>query len=110
MRLSNEIVSGNEKNSKPFFAKVTSASASNVNVQADRECRNLKMQFPFGIVSTPTVGSKVVIIPTENECVLSGTVNLQENLEPGELMLYSSGGASIILKNNGKVLINGKEY
>ena len=45
MRLSNEIVSGNEKNSKPFFAKVTSASASNVTVQADRECRNLKMQY-----------------------------------------------------------------
>ena len=28
-------------------------------------------------------------------------------LEPGELMLYSSGGANIVLKNDGQVLING---
>ena len=32
-----------------------------------------------------------------------------EPLEPGEVMLYSAGGASIVLKNNGKVLINGRE-
>ena len=31
------------------------------------------------------------------------------DLNPGEVMLFSSGGASIVLKNNGKVLINGKE-
>ena len=30
-------------------------------------------------------------------------------LEEGELMLYSKGGASIVLKNDGRVLVNGKE-
>ena len=39
-----------------------------------------------------------------------GVVAPQEKLESGELMLYSAGGASITLKNDGNVYINGKKY
>ncbi len=34
--------------------------------------------------------------------------DVRGDLKPGELMLYSAGGASIVLKNDGSVLINGK--
>ena len=39
-----------------------------------------------------------------------GVIADRTELEEGEVMMYSKGGASVILKNNGKVLINGEEY
>ena len=37
-----------------------------------------------------------------------GVLAAAENLSEGEVMLRSSGGASIVLKNDGTVLINGR--
>lgn len=89
------------------IGKVTSADNNTVTVQSDQEYRQIKNAAPFGIASIPPVGSKAVISPTNNGFIYTGTFNQTQNLEPGELMLYSSGGANIILKNNGDVLING---
>ncbi len=43
-------------------------------------------------------------------CVSLGVLGQEQSLSEGELMLYSKGGASIVLKNDGRVLINGREY
>ena len=40
-----------------------------------------------------------------------GIVNKKEfSLEPGEIMLYSAGGATLELKNDGFVYINGVKF
>ncbi len=110
MWISKEIVSNENKDEKSFFGKITDANAANLVVQADRECRAPKIILPFGVASVPSVGSKVVLTQVNNEYVLLGSLNSGVSLSPGELMLYSAGGASIVLKNSGEVLINGKEY
>ena len=110
MWVSKEIVSGGNEKGNMFFGKVTDADSTNLNVQTDVENRNPKVISPYGIVSVPEVGSKVVMTKVEDEFLLSGSLQDNTSLEPGELMLYSAGGASIVLKNDGKVLINGVEY
>lgn len=93
------------KNTK--IGKVTSANNDNVTIQSEQEYREIKNASPFGIVSVPPIGAKATITPTDTGFVYTGVLNQSSNLEPGEVMLYSSGGANIVLKNNGQVLING---
>ena len=57
----------------------------------------------------PQGNEDAVVISTDGGRVCLG-VKIPANdyhLSPGELALYSAGGASIILKNNGSVIING---
>lgn len=90
--------------------EVTSTQEGTVTVQSEQEHREISTAAPFGIVSIPPIGTKAVVTPTEQGFVYTGAINQQaDGLEPGELMLYSSGGAKIVLKNDGKVLINGRE-
>lgn len=89
------------------LGKVTSSTKDTVTVQATQEHREIKNVSPFGLVSIPPVGTKAVVTPTDEGFIYTGTITQAADLEPGELMLYSSGGANIILKNNGQVLING---
>lgn len=110
MWVSKEIVSGENEKNNIFFGKVTNASSAGLNVQADVENRDTKVVSPYGIVSIPEIGSKVVMTKIEDKFLMSGSLQDNVSLEPGELMLYSAGGASIVLKNDGKVLINGVEY
>ena len=49
------------------------------------------------------------MLPLRDGETALGVLHSGSGLEPGEVMLYSKGGASIVLKNNGSVLINGRE-
>ncbi|MBQ0097928.1 MAG: hypothetical protein KBS62_03205 [Oscillospiraceae bacterium] len=91
------------------LGNVTSASNNEVSVGATNDRFNLCCVAPYGIAYVPKVGEKCVVLPTDDRDVCLGVVAQQRDLEPGELMLFSSGGATILLKNNGKVLINGQE-
>ena len=72
--------------------------------------KNLKSCFPYGIVSVAPTGQRAVVLPLDDGEIGLGVIADRTELEEGEVMLYSKGGASVILKNNGKVLINGEEY
>lgn len=73
------------------------------------EHKRLKSCFPYGIVSIAPTGEKAVVLPLDDGEVGLGVIKDSISLEEGEVMLYSKGGASITLKNNGKVFVNGKE-
>ena len=47
-------------------------------------------------------------LPLANGEVSLGVLANNVELDEGEVMLSSKGGASIVLKNDGRVLINGK--
>ena len=66
------------------------SSGNTVSVDSSEEHREIKCCVPYGFAS---------VVP-----VLAKNVELDE----GEVMLSSKGGASIVLKNDGRVLINGK--
>lgn len=93
-------VKGNvNKNDKDGIAVISSG-----------EHKKLKTCMPYGVASVPPTGERAIVLPLDDGEVGLGVVAKNIELEEGELMLYSKGGASIVLKNDGRVLINGKEF
>ncbi|MBQ3929288.1 MAG: hypothetical protein II711_04265 [Clostridia bacterium] len=67
---------------------------------------------PGGMMYIPSNDSDAVVMNTESGRMCIG-VKIPDNtyaLKPGELLLYSEGGAMIELRNDGKVIINGREF
>ncbi|MCD8025629.1 MAG: hypothetical protein LUF33_01485 [Clostridiales bacterium] len=89
---------------------VTNTQNDSLAVVASGEHKSLKPCLPYGIVSIPPIGERAVVLPLDDGEVSLGVIADGAGLEPGEVMLRSSGGAAIVLKNSGKVLINGEEY
>ncbi len=88
---------------------VRAAGGDKVAVSATNEHMSLPVAVPYGIAYKPAVGSRSVVLPTEAGNICLGVLGEAcDELQPGELMLYSAGGASIVLKNDGSVLINGR--
>ncbi|MDO4749074.1 MAG: hypothetical protein Q4A12_07875 [Eubacteriales bacterium] len=96
--------------SDPSCGDVTAANMGNVAVNASLEHRDVPIVAPYGIVYNPPVGEKSLVVPLSKSEACVGVIAPDKGLKEGELMLYSKGGASIILKNDGTVLINGKVY
>lgn len=92
-------------------ASVVRSDSNGVSVSGDISAESIKKLVPYGIDYVPPVGSKGVVVPVgEDEFFCGAAQSSGIRLEEGELALYSSGGASIVLKNDGTVLINGKVY
>lgn len=90
-------------------AMVTSSASSHLDAKGTKAHASVPCVSPFGIVSLSPDGSRTVILPLDNGSVSLGVIQPElNNLERGEVMLYSAGGATIVLKNDGRVLINGK--
>lgn len=90
--------------------KVNVSSADSLGVVASNDFRFLKQASPYGVVSVPPKGENAVVLPLKDCRICLGTLSESKELEPGELVLFSKGGAEIYLCNNGKVYINGKEF
>ena len=70
--------------------------------------RNQVLFFaPYGIASFPPKGEDLLLLQDAGKLSCMGVRSTQNGLEEGELELFSSGGASILLQNDGSVVING---
>ena len=90
---------------------VTSSENSLVGLSSSSKHADVPLVAPWGVVSVPPVGCEAVAVETTQGVACVGVKNQGDtaSLEPGEIMLCSLGGACILLKNDGRVLINGKE-
>lgn len=89
---------------------VTSTNRGSVQVDASTQHADVSVVAPYGIAYVPPVGEGAVIVPFDGgEACVGVITDAPVKLSRGELMLYSQGGASIVLKNDGSVLINGKK-
>ena len=96
---------------EPSIGDVTDYSMGNVAVNSSLEHRNVSVVAPYGITYNPPVGEQSVVLPVDGEFVSLGVVSQgAQNLSEGELRLRSKGGAEIVLKNDGTVVINGKVF
>ncbi len=98
----------NDNNSEQVT--ITDAKNGQINAKGGVSFIGAKIAVPYGIVSVPVQGESAVMLDVGGRPVCLGVLQGNNSLEMGEIMLYSKGGASIVLKNNGKVLINGKEF
>lgn len=79
-------------------------------VQGQAEYRGVPQAGPWGIYWRAPAGTNAVLIQTDSGPACLGALTQASGLAPGELLLQAAGGASIYLKNNGQVLINGAVY
>lgn len=89
------------------LGEVTACEAEGVTVQAGREHRELLLLLPGGMDAPPALGQQAAVLPLETGAVCVGVVR-SPGVAPGEVRLYSAGGASLWLKNDGTVVINGR--
>lgn len=90
------------------LSTVTSSGGKEINALGVGEYREVPLVAPFGIRWNPPAGESVQLIKNwhmGSNIVAVGTI-VDEEIPPGEVELYSKGGAKIRLKNNGDVVIN----
>ena len=70
-----------------------------------------KAFYPYGVFCIPPDNERAVIAKAGRTlCIIGCESKCDIPLKKGEIALYSSGGASIVLKNDGRVIINGHEF
>lgn len=102
-------ITNNSLGAPPAEKGELSRSSTQTAVASSGEHKNLEFCFPYGLASVPPNGERGVVLPLDDGEVGLGVLRGAENLQEGEVMLYSKGGASLVLKNDGRVLINGRE-
>ena len=78
--------------------------------QGSGEYRDFAFVAPWGIAYQPPAAAKAVLVNSTEGMVCTGAMMEGMDLEPGELLLFSQGGARIYLKNTGEVVINGQVF
>jgi phage gp45-like len=109
MWMSQRMMSAGGTQPRAEIGEVT-GTMTGIAVQGESEHRGLPASAPYGIAYVPPDGTQAVILSCGASDICIGTVAENKNLQPGELMLYSAGGASIYLKNSGEVVINGQVF
>ncbi len=82
-------------------------SGEGFSVQGEKEYMSPEQVTPYGVSSRAAGGRQAVMLDGYCAGVLSGE---DSKLSEGEVRLYSAGGAEILLKNNGDVVINGQVF
>ena len=91
-------------------AKTICAASGEDFLVGESEYRTLPNCGPYGIYTRPPQGKDILILSGRQGEISLGVVEKSNiDLAAGEILLRSAGGASIYLRNDGKVLINGKE-
>lgn len=74
---------------------------------ASMPSRNRDTFSPYGYSYCAPVGEEVLIVNGSSGTVFAGTKMPAPSLGQGEIEIKSMGGASVVLKNDGSVVING---
>jgi phage gp45-like len=109
MWISDYITRNSKSSSLSERGSVKGSLDGRLQVNASSDFSRVELAAPYGIVSVPPSGEQTVVINAGGCNVCVGTLSSPESLMPGELMLSSAGGARLVLKNDGKVYVNGRE-
>ena len=86
---------------------------STAAVMTDTERRNVDLCMPGGYLWIPEKGKMALSVRNDNgeQCLLGYTeIKTPEDMEPGEILIISAGGAEITLKNDGRILLKGTVF
>ena len=78
-----------------------------VEVNASSDFKSIPIAAPYGIAYVPPEGEKSVVVSASGDDICLGTIIGNKGLKPGEIMLFSKGGATLTLSNDGYVYANG---
>lgn len=92
---------------------VTTIGGGSASVMTRGEQRDLEVFAPGGVVWQPQAGDTVLVVRggvgCQEQCVVAAetAAAAPAAISPGELYLYSSGGASVYLKKDGSIAVKG---
>ena len=85
---------------------VTVSDAAAPEASASLGARSAVSCMPYGYCSRAPVGEEVLVLPCADGNAVLGTAAKSTALASGEVQITSKGGACILLKNDGSVVIN----
>lgn len=80
-------------------------SSGGLCIQGEQRFNSPEQVFPYGFKSAAKAGQQAVMLDGYCAGMLSAP---DSGLQEGEVMLYSSGGAQLVLKNDGTIVMNGQ--
>ena len=92
---------------------VTTIGGGSASVMTRGEQRDLEIFAPGGVVWQPAAGDIVLVLKGgaggQEQCVVAAETAsaAPKEMAPGELFLYSAGGASIYLRRDGSIRVEG---
>ncbi|MBR0412095.1 MAG: phage baseplate assembly protein [Eubacterium sp.] len=92
--------------SKAQKGSVTVSGSAALEAQYTAGAKNMEAYTPYGYTSAAPIGEEVVVLPSSDGEITLGTRCKASTLQSGEVMISSLGGAKILLKNDGTVVIN----
>ena len=108
MWISDIITNNSKERPAPEKGMVNMNADGTVQIHASSDFGRAVLAAPYGIVYSPPGGESSVVMNAGGESVCLGMICPKNDLQPGELRLFSAGGATLELKNDGKVYINGR--
>lgn len=105
-----KVLASEAKSSRAETGVVTLSGAQGAEVCATRQSRDFPVYAPYGYRYALPAGTSVLMVPSSRGDACCGSLMEKDmELKAGETALFSAGGASLYLKNNGSVIINGLE-
>ncbi len=108
MWISRQITNGQDRELVQS-GRVTLNTAGQVEAVSTGAERNVNMYSPFGYSFSVPSGCEVLLTNSDGQKAALGVLMENDGLACGEIKISSPSGAYILLKNNGSVVINGKE-
>ncbi len=109
MWLSKKLAEGSTQttNNNTEIGNLSIATDDLVAAISSCEKRGIVFYAPLGIEFFPSEGQKVLLLSCGNQTACVGVeMKKSDNLQSGEIRLFSQGGASILLKNDGSIVLN----
>lgn len=78
-----------------------------VNAAGAEMFRSVPVFAPYGMCGVPPEGETALFLPLDGGAACVGVLCGGQGLAAGEAALYSAGGARLVLKNNGDIVLNG---
>lgn len=98
----------NSQQVSPTAAYVTRSGGGCLSATGGAEFHDVPLFAPYGICGIPPEGACALVVPQDGAYACAGVLcTPPASLQAGELRLCSAGGAYIVLKNSGDVVING---
>lgn len=108
MWLGKKIAENRKEREKSMTGTISGENDGGLLLQAAAEYREVASVGPYGVKSLPPAGESAVGVVCGDKTFCLGVEMNPEGLRPGELVLFSAGGAKITLTQDGKIKLEGQ--
>ena len=110
MWLGKKIAFRQKEAERPVAGIISGEQNGGLLLQSSSEYREVAAAGPYGVKSLPPAGENAVGVVSGEKTFCLGVEIDPKGVQPGELVLFSSGGAKITLTRDGKIQLEGQVF